>query len=292
MVLQLQIALTAARKENLQLRLQLQGRGVEAVESAGAMQQLGNPRGYIQSRFTKATQTALFGQQLDALLAPASPPPRNVKFAGEHTAITATAPPPRSASPMDSIDEYLEERRSKKLERVLLERTLKLGDTETHVFQLEEEVALLRSAMQQRDTVKDQLRADIARRDDEITRLKDELLVAQRDAEAGVAARRQEGVLQLEMATLASTLAAKEAETVEVHGLCDYLHGQVGQLRSELDMQLLIGEEKSARRAVIADGDAWFEQSLHLFFVQRSGLQSVSHRKQLERRARVLAEDI
>jgi hypothetical protein len=140
--------------------------------------------------------------------------------------------------------------------------------------------------------VKDQLRADIARRDDEITRLKDELLVAQRDAEAGVAARRQEGVLQLEMATLASTLAAKEAETVEVHGLCDYLHGQVGQLRSELDMQLLIGEEKSARRAVIADGDGWFEQSLHLFFVQRSGLQSVTHRKQLERRARVLAEDI
>ena len=132
LVLQLQSALTLARKENLQLRLQL--------APGSASTPLDDPfrreasRRYVEARVSRGTQTTAPLEQTPAAGDGGGAPvrPNNAPSADR-----VAPPPPRRA--MDHIDQALEERRSRKLEKILLERTLRLSDMEIQYARAEEE---------------------------------------------------------------------------------------------------------------------------------------------------------
>uniref|UniRef100_A0A7S1MEV2 Uncharacterized protein n=1 Tax=Neobodo designis TaxID=312471 RepID=A0A7S1MEV2_NEODS len=255
MVLQLQTALTSARKENMQLRLQLRSRGIEVQESHASGRALGVNREYIVTRFNQGTQTALSGS------------------VGQPSNDCSSPSPSRA---MDRIDFALEERRSKRLERLLVERTFKMGDLETMCRSAEEEAETLRAKSAEREVATTQLREENGRLSRQLQFLEEKLMVAERGLDQAEAATRNDGVLKLELATMQSTLAAKEAEAVELHGLCDYLHAQCAQLRAELDTRMMFERESERRRRLVAEWQSWSNMTVRAYFVGLAKLRRVN----------------
>ena len=253
MVLQLQTALSSSRKENMQLRLTLRSRGIDVQESHEAGRQLGVSREYVAHRFNRGTQTFL--------------------DAAEPSTVHASPSPSR---PLDRIDEALEERRSKRLERLLVERTFKMGDLETMCKQAEDEAQTLRAESADRESNATRLKEENSRLTARLSELEERLMIAERGKDFAEVAARNDGVLRLEISQLQSSLAAKESEATEVHGLCDFLHARNAQLQCELDMRSLLERERDRRRRAAGEWEQCWAAFVQSFFFALAKLHAAA----------------
>lgn len=158
---------------------------------------------------------------------------------------------------MDAIDCALDERRSKRLEGLLLQRTLKLQEAEGRADAAATELKDFRVASEMRERECTALRSE---RDEAVRRRKEieeESRVWERSRDAASRAVSEAAGLELQLRQLQAELHIAQGDVKQLTILGDDQHARIKQLEREKAIaHILDHEDRRRRRAVLAEGTA------------------------------------